>query len=292
MIFQVPPGRVQAMTHNEERKSWYREGMIGLGVGVLYGTTSVCVGHPFDTIKTKMQAQKGFERHGMMKSFVTTVRTQGIRGLYRGAIPPLCGSGIYRSVQFAVFESVYTAFDSPLGKWEIPNSGGLQLRVILGGLCAATVRATIETPLELAKVRRQTEQSWKLKQLYSGYSVTLGRTVGLMCTYFILVDSGRRRFPELFSQPVMGPFLTSGLAATIGWWVVWPLENMKSQVQGQYGRSDVSVFTRMRQVVRERGFLALYRGIGPGTIRSFLANGTSMIVMSFAHRKVSEWGLR
>ena len=49
----------------------------------------------------------------------------------------------------------------------------------------------------------------------------------------------------------------------------------------------------MRGVVRERGgVLALYRGIGPGTIRSFIANGSSMIVMQAAQKKVSEWGLR
>ena len=47
------------------------------------GTTSVAVGHPFDTIKTKMQAQRGFETEGMFKSFAKTVKTQGIRGLYR-----------------------------------------------------------------------------------------------------------------------------------------------------------------------------------------------------------------
>ena len=29
------------------------------GTGVLYGTTNVLVGHPFDTIKTKMQVQSG-----------------------------------------------------------------------------------------------------------------------------------------------------------------------------------------------------------------------------------------
>lgn len=52
-------------------------------VGVLYGTTSVAVGHPFDTIKTKMQAQRGFETEGMFRSFAKTVKTQGIRGLYR-----------------------------------------------------------------------------------------------------------------------------------------------------------------------------------------------------------------
>ena len=54
-----------------------------LSVGVLYGTTSVAVGHPFDTIKTKMQAQHGFESEGMIRSFAKTVKTQGIRGLYR-----------------------------------------------------------------------------------------------------------------------------------------------------------------------------------------------------------------
>lgn len=101
----------------------------GLGVGVLYGTTSVCVGHPFDTIKTKMQAQQGFENRSMLRSFAKTLQEQGIRGLYRGCLPPLFGSGIFRSTQFAVFESVYTYMDVPFGKYELPLTGGLQVRV-------------------------------------------------------------------------------------------------------------------------------------------------------------------
>ena len=168
----------------------------------------------------------------------------------------------------------------------------LQVRVLVGGVFASTARAIIETPLEYAKVRRQTQQNWRFRHLYTGFGVTWFRTVGLMCTYFILVDSGRRHIPELFATPLIGPFLTSGVAATLGWWVVWPLEYMKSQVQGDYGQHQ-SVLQRMRTVVRKRGgFFALYRGIGPGTIRSFIANGTSMIVMAHAQKKVSEWGLR
>ena len=54
-----------------------------VSVGVLYGTTSVAIGHPLDTIKTKMQAQAGFERSGMWQTFVKTLRTQGVVGLYR-----------------------------------------------------------------------------------------------------------------------------------------------------------------------------------------------------------------
>uniref|UniRef100_A0A0K8RE13 Putative mitochondrial carnitine-acylcarnitine carrier protein n=1 Tax=Ixodes ricinus TaxID=34613 RepID=A0A0K8RE13_IXORI len=67
------------MTHNEERTHWIKEGAIGLGVGVLYGVTNVCVGHPFDTIKTKMQAQAGFESCSMYQSFRKTLKTGGRR---------------------------------------------------------------------------------------------------------------------------------------------------------------------------------------------------------------------
>jgi len=69
---------------------------------------------------------------------------------------------------------------------------------------------------------------------FQGFGVTWVRTMGLMCTYFVLVDTGRRNFPEQFKRPLLGPFLVSGLAATIGWWVVWPFEYMKSQVQSGY----------------------------------------------------------
>lgn len=129
--------------------------------------------------------------------------------------------------------------------------------------------------------------------MYTGFGVTWMRTVGLMTTYFILIDSYRRNFPDMFSRPLLGPFLMSGVGATLAWWIVWPLEYMKSQVQGSYGDSKQSLLQRMRVVVRERGgVLALYRGIGPGTIRSFIANGTSMIVMQYAQRQVSQWGVR
>lgn len=281
------------MTHNEKRSHWLKEGAVGLGVGVLYGLTSICVGHPIDTIKTKMQGQMGFEKTSMVQTFVRTIRTQGIRGLYRGCIPPFMGSGIFRSTQFAVFEGVYTFLDTPLGTAVIPASGGIQLRILAGGVCAATARAIIETPLEYAKVRRQVNETWKLRNVYTGFGVTWCRTMGLMCTYFMLVDSGRRHFPDMFKRPILGPFLTSGLAATMSWWIVWPLEYMKCQVQSGYGKRNMTVLQRMRLIIKERGgFFALYRGIWPGTIRSFLANGISMIVMSKAQKKVTELGLR
>lgn len=54
-----------------------------------------------------------------------------------------------------------------------------------------------------------------------------------------------------------------------------------------------NIAKRLLTTIRERGgFFALYRGIGPGTIRSFLANGTSMIVMVHAQKMVTSMGWR
>jgi len=42
------------MTHNEARAPWHVEGLYAAFAGIVYGATNVLVGHPFDTIKTKM----------------------------------------------------------------------------------------------------------------------------------------------------------------------------------------------------------------------------------------------
>ncbi len=54
-----------------------------------------------------MQAQKGFEAMNMRKTFAFVFKKEGLRGFYRGSIPPLMGSGFYRSIQFSAFEATY-----------------------------------------------------------------------------------------------------------------------------------------------------------------------------------------
>ena len=53
---------------------------------------------------------------------------------------------------YLVFEACYTGMDVAVWRHEIPLTGGLQYRVIAGGIIASTARAIIETPLEYAKV--------------------------------------------------------------------------------------------------------------------------------------------
>lgn len=108
----------------------------------------------------------------------------------------------------------------------------------------------------------------------------------------------------------LGQFAASGGSSTLGWILVWPLEVLKNQVQAGtviHGnakyvsptpgapseRCSPGLGERARYMMHAHGGVAgLYRGIIPGTLRAFIANGTSMIVMQWAQKKVSEWGLR
>jgi hypothetical protein len=57
--------------------------------------------------------------------------------------------------------------DNRFGKTPIPLTNGLEVRVICGGMIAGTMRALIETPLEYAKIKRQTGDTWHFKDTFT-----------------------------------------------------------------------------------------------------------------------------
>jgi len=279
------------MTHNQQRVEWYKEGTYALLSGVLYGSTSVAVGHPFDTIKTKMQAQTTYlTSGGFLQTLRSVWRNEGLVGLYRGWLPPLWGSSVYRSLQFAVYEALYTKWDNPQMNASIPYTAGVQLRVVTAGLVAATSRAIIESPVEYAKVNRQTGQTWAFKDVYRGFTMQWWRTGGLMTSYFIMLDSVRRHTRALDSSA--GQFLASGCCATTAFWVVWPFEVIKNQIQAGTKGAGETVAERLRYLVQHHGPQGLVRGIVPGSVSIFLRNGAAMVVMQTAQRKFTDWGFR
>mmetsp|Transcript_39593 Transcript_39593/g.99799 ORF Transcript_39593/g.99799 Transcript_39593/m.99799 type:complete len:286 (+) Transcript_39593:128-985(+) len=283
--------------HSHQRTDWWKEGLISLGTGILYGASNTLVGHPFDTVKSKMQAQAGFLSAkdgggGMTHTLKQVYAKEGFRGFYRGVIPPLWGSALYRSCQFAMFEALYTSMDNPSFRTVIPHTGGLEVRTVLAGFCGASARSLLESPIEYAKVNRQTGQTWHFRNLYQGYFFQWGRTAPMMTTYFVLFDTLRRN-TSLLTHPV-GQFLASGGCSTLAFWLTWPMETLKNQVQAgtRIGAVAAKDATIAQRVAYMGGFLGLYRGIVPGTISIFSRNGSAMVVMQYAQAKITEWGWR
>merc|ERR1712232_799978 len=204
------------------------------------------------------------------------------------------GSSVYRSSQFAVFEAVLTRMkELELDQQKVPYSGGLAWATVFAGMCGASARSVIESPIEYAKVKRQTNQSWHFREVYQGFFVQWPRTGGMMTFIFCSVDSVRRwTNGEALRHPA-GQFLTWGTCSMLGFWVIWPLETLKNQVQagtvvaGVEGKPTLS-----QRITALGGVKGLYRGILPGSISVFMRNGTASIVMGAANRKLAELGLR
>ena len=63
----------------------------GFVAGVFSGIAKLSVGHPFDTIKVRMQTSQNAQFNGPLDCLMKTVRNEGLVGVYKGATPPLVG---------------------------------------------------------------------------------------------------------------------------------------------------------------------------------------------------------
>jgi len=258
-----------------------QEARRGLLCGVLFGIASPLAAHPLDTIKSQMQALPAAARGGALASLRRILAADGVRGLYRGLLPPLFGSAVYRSLQFSAYGAAHAAArGDPWLATPLPALGGLQLRVLLAGAAATTARALVETPLEVLKVRQQLGVAplggGGLAGLRIGFCLTWARLYVALGGFFVLIDHVERHHPVLFSMPVVGSFFKGGVCATATWVLAWPLEVVKNQVQSGLHPGGGGALARLAAILRARGVAGLYRGIGPGMARSLLGNGAAL----------------
>jgi solute carrier family 25 carnitine/acylcarnitine transporter 20/29 len=300
------------------------EALVGLASGVAYGAVSPLVGHPFDTVKTRMQAEARYQTMGTFQVVGSIFRSEGFVGFYRGFVPPLIGSMAFRGILFSAYSGTYAACEHvPMLHQEIPFTGGLRSSVLLGALAASVARASIESPFEFLKVRSMVGKSAmkashdrggkgtatlsenlarnlrsfakapvsSVQHLYHGFGATLLRTMGLLGSFFIMIDYAVRYIPDVIETPLVGPFFKGGICATTAWVFAFPFESAKSVIQadttGKYKNMRGSTWKVMRQLYTQRGLSqGLYRGFFPGASRSFFANGTSMIVFAWFQDKI------
>ncbi|KAJ8972892.1 hypothetical protein NQ317_008513 [Molorchus minor] len=125
-------------------KKLLKEGAIQIGSGGSAGFVEVCIMHPLDLIKTRLQIQK------------KCTKMRGLSSFWKGIVPPILAETPKRAVKFFTFEQYkqFFMFGSPT-----PTP----LTFSLAGLGAGITEAILVNPFEVVKVTLQANRAHKKK---------------------------------------------------------------------------------------------------------------------------------
>lgn len=260
--------------------------------GASYGFTTVLVGQPLDTIKTRMQGMPSTAKRSMMVVGKELFYREGVRGLYRGGLPLLLGGSLMRSAQFGVSGKARDVLRSS----NLPQHmilGMFDYQVVLAGLAGGLGRALVEIPTDFFKVRQQVENKYTLKSILDGAGVTMARNSLLYTSFMVYVDLSKQLCSNGYVPKILmvedgsglSPFSKGAICANLAWLTCWPMDVIKTQRQSGNYPSTVSSYTLLKE---NFGSGKLLRGLLPGLIRSTISNGSSMVVYEYVHVHLSQ----
>ncbi|KAL8618159.1 hypothetical protein ACOMHN_059166 [Nucella lapillus] len=214
---------------------------------------------PIDTIKTRLQSQKGFQAAG------------GFRGIYSGLLSAALGSAPTGALFFCTYEATKYAFgEASQNRW-VPV--GHMLGASVGEMMACLLRVPVEVVKQRAQasphlsstvVFRDTLASEGLRGLHRGYFSTVAREIPFSLMQFPLWELLKKLWSERTRQPieawqssVCGAF-SGGLSGAI----TTPLDVAKTRIMLAERDSSIargSIPFVMRQVYSQQGL----RGMKP-----------------------------
>ncbi|KAI5824042.1 mitochondrial carrier [Schizophyllum commune Tattone D] len=170
---------LKAMLADENGKvSAPRSLLAGLGAGMAEAILAVT---PSETIKTKLiddAKRPNPQYRGLVHGTISIVRTEGIRGIYRGLIPVMARQGANSAVRFTTYTTLKQFVQSTARPGQqLPSTITFGIGAVAG---LVTVYTTM--PLDVVKTRMQ---SLDARSQYRGV---------LHCAYRIATEEGILRF--------------------------------------------------------------------------------------------------
>jgi len=295
--------------------------------GVFSGIAKLAVGHPFDTIKVRLQTSEKTQFKGPWDCLLQTIRKEGPQGLYKGATPPLLGWMVMDSVMLGSLtlyrrllrENVFCnpAFRPGKSAAELSNEKMPAVGHGIAGILAGSTVSFIAAPVEHVKARLQIQYAAKKKdRLYSG-PVDCARRIlkahgiaglyhGLFATmvfraFFFFWWSSYDICTTLFqkhttlSTPAIN-FWAGGLSAQIFWLTSYPSDVVKQRIMADPLGGALNDGTprfrhwkdAARTVYRESGWRGYWRGFVPCFLRAFPANAMALVAFEGVMRALHD----
>ncbi|KAL5729279.1 Mitochondrial arginine transporter bac2 [Ranunculus cassubicifolius] len=268
-------------------KSWGREFVAG-GMGGMAGVIS---GYPLDTLRIRLQQPSNTRSATSLLRGI--VSAEGPLALYRGMGAPLASVTFQNAMVFQVYAVLSRAFDSCNNRNDPPS----YKCVALGGIGTGALQSFLLSPVELVKIRLQLQPSYQqrkgpldvakrifktegLKGIYRGLTITVLRDAPAHGVYFWTYEYAREKLHpgcRKNGDESLKTMLAAGGSAGVASWVCcYPLDVIKSRLQGQ-SQDSIQKYSGIvdcfRKSVQEEGYSVLWRGLGTAVTRAFLVNG-------------------
>mmetsp|Transcript_12999 Transcript_12999/g.29662 ORF Transcript_12999/g.29662 Transcript_12999/m.29662 type:complete len:353 (+) Transcript_12999:193-1251(+) len=229
----------------------------------------------------------------------TTIGKRTLRSLYAGIPGPLLTSGILQSLNFAVYDSsrrflyqIQEASDGNYSRTQRRVDDYLHYdslrNVALSGAAAGAFTSVFTSPMIITKTKQQL-QNWSFKRAaldtyrrngFRGYYMGFGLHFTCDCfgraVYMLTYESmkrqlARRKGDENIS--LLDRIASAAAAGMICWASIFPFDLVRSKLYMKSFKSDVPPSTLdgillAREMVVQRGWTSLYRGVGVTVARA------------------------
>ncbi|ODV89234.1 hypothetical protein CANCADRAFT_148477 [Tortispora caseinolytica NRRL Y-17796] len=276
------------MSAQTEHKSY-----TGFVAGAFSGMSKLLVGHPFDTIKVRMQTAPSGQFTGSLDCFLQTIRKEGPAALYKGTTPPLLGWMVMDSVMLGSYHNYKQCFKKYLyNDTEIP----LLAQGVAGMLGGWTV-SLVAAPVEHIKARLQVQYNAQTR-LYSGpidcirkiYNIggiraiyhALPATVLFRSHFFFFWITARTTTDYMNANTSFTPgiisFISGGLAAQVFWCTSYPFDVVKQRMMTDnlVTPKYPTWISTAHTIYKESGLKGFTRGFVPCILRAFPANAAAL----------------
>ena len=266
-----------------------REHLINGISGLIAGACGVFVGHPFDTMKIRLQV-------GDVRK-EASVGAKSVRELYRGLIPPLCTAGL---TQFAVF-TIYEHTKLQLMHDTNANPMNNLPATFVAATIAGGISSFVASPIQLMKVQQQSSSTaltlrqccsnifqkngWK--GLFHGSTSVLmvegiGRGVYMLVYEYMKAAITADDRAEITVQTKA---ISAACAGSFSWFIMYPLDSIKSRRLSDL--NSKSSYECYKLTMNGGGIRAFYRGCGFAMLRSVPVAATILPLYEYCREKLT-----
>lgn len=251
--------------------------------GCIGGCAGILAGHPLDTLKVHVQSGRG----SALECARTLLKGGTLSSVYRGVRAPLGGVAGVNAVVFGAYANTRRALPAPDALATHAQAGA----------AAGLLQSFICSPVELVKTRQQLAApgaamprgAWAgarhvlrtggVRALYRGLGVTIARDSPAFAIYFSSYEAMTRS-----DQSMSTVFVAGGVAGTLSWVLLYPIDVVKSRLQGDSTGRYAGAWDCAVRSVRADGWRVLGRGLGAVTLRAFISNGACFTAVAWTER--------